>query len=128
MGAAPWRASAFAEEFLGLGARAVDFRGVGWRVGTRARLEVIAEVGPCLVAHFLRGGLAAVLGDAGVVVDAHAAYVQLRVTPRTLIETAQRQGELRERGTALPAAEVMGHPRRLLQARPPGAAQARRAS
>src|SRR5262249_17277206 len=119
------RASAFPEEFFELAARAVDLSGVGGCVGLRPRLEVIAEVGACLVAHFLRGGLAAMLGDAGIVVDAHAAYVQLGPTLRALIETPQWQGERRERDTALPADEVMGHARRLLQEPQPRTSHAR---
>src|SRR5262249_16405984 len=97
------RASALAEQLLELGARLVDLGGVGWGVSARTRLEMIAEVRVRFVAHFLRRGLAAVLGDACVVVDAHPPYVHLSLALRALLpppqprrEPGQRQCELRQ--------------------------------
>src|SRR5207302_929515 len=107
---------ALAEELLELRARLVHRGGIGRRIGPGARLEEVAEVRLRLVAHFLRGRLAAVLGDARVVVGAHAADVQLGVTPRALIEPPQWEAQRRERRAALPANEVVSHADSLLLA------------
>src|SRR5579863_3648617 len=104
--------SFLAEQLLQLPARAVNLGGVGRRVGGGARLEMIAEVGVRLVADFLGGRLAAVLGDARIVVEAHAAYVQLRVAAGALIEPSQRQAERGERGATFPADQIVRHARR----------------
>src|SRR5262245_53840743 len=100
------------EQCVERGARRVGLAG---RRDVRAglRLEVIAEVGLRLVAHFLGHGLAAVLRDARVVFDAHAADVQLVAAGLALVEPAQRQRQRLERGTAFPAGEAVAHgPRR----------------
>src|SRR4051812_39222887 len=59
--------------------RRVDFRRVRRDVRADLRLEVIAEVGLRLVAHFLGGGFAAMFRDARVVLDTMPTDVQLRV-------------------------------------------------
>src|SRR5258708_20746020 len=86
--------STLAEQFFQFRARLLHLGGVGWRVGRRARLEGIAEVSVRLVVHFLRGRLAAVLGDARVVLDAHPAYVPLPMALRALLEPPPRQAPL----------------------------------
>jgi hypothetical protein len=69
--------SILAKEFRKRCLRFADRRRVRGRVRAAARFEMIAEVGARLVAHLLRCGLATVLGNAWVVLNAHAADVQL---------------------------------------------------
>ena len=83
-------ASLLAEERFQRRACGVGFAGRR-DIGAHLRLEVIAEVGGGLVAHFFGRGLAAVLGDARVVLHAQAAHVQLGVAGFALVEPPQRQ-------------------------------------
>jgi hypothetical protein len=101
--------SALAEESLQLRFRLVHFCNVRRRISRRPRLEVIAEVRPRLVVHFLRGRLAAMLGDPHVVVHAHLANVQLRPAFGAFVQTTQRQAQLRKREATLPADQIMFH-------------------
>jgi hypothetical protein len=87
----------------------VHFARVGRSVGTRAGLEVIAEVRLRLVGDFLCRGLAAMLCNARIVFDAHLAHVQLGTALGALVEPPQRQTQMRQRGTAIPADEVVAH-------------------
>src|SRR6185437_2633795 len=73
------------------------------------RLEVIAEVRASLVADFLGRRFPAVFGDARVVVDAHAANVQLRTAFRAFVQSAQRQAQGRQRSAAFPANQIVCH-------------------
>ena len=70
---------------------------------------MVAEIGGSLVADFFGSGLAAVLGYARVVVDAHLADMQLGPTLRTLIETTQRQTQVGQRETTLPTTKIILH-------------------
>src|SRR5688500_2599861 len=74
-------------------------RGVGAHLG----LEVIAEVGLGLVAHFFGRGFAAVLGDARVVLHAEPTDMQLAVASLADVEPAQRQAQRFQRSAAFPA-------------------------
>jgi hypothetical protein len=87
----------------------VHLSGVGCSVGTRPRLEVIAEVGLRLVADFFCRRLAAMLRNARIVVNAHPADVQLGTALRALIESPQRQTQMCQRSTAFPADEIVAH-------------------
>src|SRR5690348_1644571 len=82
--------SLLAEQRLERGARRVGFAG---RRDIRAHLglEMVAEVRPGLVAYLFGRGLAAVLGDARVVLHTHAACVQLRTAGLAFLEAPQRQ-------------------------------------
>src|SRR5690349_1326766 len=96
------------EQRLERGARRVGF---ARRSDVRADLGlvVIAEVGLVLLAHFLGRGLAAMLGDTRVVLDAHPADVQLRAAGLALLEPTQRQRQRLERGATFPAGESVSH-------------------
>src|SRR5260370_32801060 len=80
----------------------IHLRRVGRSVGARPRLEVIAEVGLRLVAHFLGRRLAAMLRNPRIIINAHAADVQLGATLRSLIEPPPRHTAILSRSTALP--------------------------
>jgi hypothetical protein len=54
-------------------------------------LVVVAEIRRRLVALLFGRRLTAMLGDARVVLDAHAAHVQFGMTDLALVEPAQRQ-------------------------------------
>ncbi len=97
------------EQPLQLRLSLIHFPRVGSRVGARPGLEVIAEVRLRLVADFLRRGLAAMLCNARVVLDAHLAHVQLGTALGALVEPPQRQTQMRQRSTAIPADEVVTH-------------------
>src|SRR6185312_10098202 len=87
----------------------VDFCRVGGNISRGPRLEVIAEVRASLVADFLGRRFPAVLGDARVVVDAHAANVQLRAAFRAFVQSAQRQAQGCQRSAAFPADQIVCH-------------------
>ena len=87
---AVWTDPTPAERML---ARGIDLGGVRRNVRAHLGLEVIAEVGRDLVAHLLGGGLAAMLRDARVVLDAHAADVQLVIAGLAHVQPAQRQAQ-----------------------------------
>src|ERR1700694_3868584 len=82
--------------------RARELGGVLRDVGAFFRLEVIAEIRLILFAHFLRRRLLAMLRIGRVVLNAHLAHVQLRVTRLTNIEPSERQTERGERSAAPP--------------------------
>src|SRR5580692_1492296 len=71
-------------------------------VSSRLRLEVITEIRLILLAHLLRRGLLAMLRIRRVVLNAHLAHVQLRITRLANIEPSQRQAEGGERRSAAP--------------------------
>jgi hypothetical protein len=54
---------------------------------------VTAEIRAGLVAHFFRRWFAAVFGNARIVIDTHAAHVQLGAALRALIASHQWQAQ-----------------------------------
>jgi hypothetical protein len=87
----------------------ISFARVGCGVGPRARLEKIAEIRLRFVPDLFRGGLAAMLRDARIVVDAQLADVQFGPALGALIEPPQRQAQMCQGRTAIPADEIVAH-------------------
>jgi hypothetical protein len=71
-------------------------------IGPRLGLEVIAKIRLILFAHLLRRGLLAMLRIRRVVLNAHLAHMQLRVTRLADVQSTERQTERGERGAATP--------------------------
>src|SRR6266404_7021673 len=78
-------------------------------IGPRLGLEVIAKIRLILFAHLLRRGLLAMLGIRRVVLNAHLAHMQLRITRLTDVEPSERQTERGERRAAAPTNERVSH-------------------
>jgi len=79
-----------------------QFRSILRDIGTRLRLEVIAKIRLVLFAHLLRRGLLAMLRIRRVVLNAHLAHVQFRITRLADVEPSERQTERGERRAATP--------------------------
>jgi hypothetical protein len=79
------------EQLIQFRKRLAHLCGVGRRVGAFPRLEVVAEIGPRLVADLVSGRLSAMFRDARVVIDTQLADVQLRAALRAFIQPPQRQ-------------------------------------
>jgi hypothetical protein len=71
-------------------------------IGPLLGLEVIAEIRLVLFAHLLRRGLFAMLRVRRIVLNAHLAHVQLRITRLADVEPSERQTERGERRAAAP--------------------------
>src|SRR5262245_16096541 len=82
---------------------------VSRRMSLRTGREVAAEVRALLIGDLVRHGLATALRDAGVVVGAHAADVQLGATVAALRQPCERHGQVTQRGAAAPADELVIH-------------------
>src|SRR5258708_30094129 len=82
--------------------RSRELRTILRDIGTRLRLEVIAKIRLVLFAHLLRRGLFAMLRIRRVVLNAHLAYVQLRITGLADVQPSERQTERGERRAATP--------------------------
>jgi len=102
-------ASLPAEQTFEFRARRIDGSAIGGLPRTGTWLEMITEVGALFVADLFGRGLATMFGELRCIVDAELADMQFGATLRTLIETPQRQRQRRERGTALPATEIVSH-------------------
>lgn len=76
---APADGRLLAKEIVQGGLRAFDRGGILGDIGSRLRLEVIAEIRLVLFPNFFRGRLLAMLGIRGVVLDAHLADMQFGV-------------------------------------------------
>ena len=77
-------------------------RGILRHIGASLGLEVIAKIRLVLFPHLLRRGLLAMLGIRRVVLNAHLANVQLRITRLAHIEAPKRQTEVSKRCAAAP--------------------------
>ena len=79
-----------------------QFRTVFRDIGPRLGLEVIAKIRLILFAHLLRRGLLAMLRIRRVVLNAHLAHMQLRITRLADVQSSERQTERGERRPATP--------------------------
>src|SRR6266403_2780879 len=71
-------------------------------IGPGLWLEVIAKIRLILFAHLLRRGLLAMLRIRRVVLNAHLAHMQLRITRLADVQPSERQTERGERRAATP--------------------------
>ncbi len=92
----------FSEQVIQGRSRLGTLAQVGCHIGTRPGFEEIAKIGVLLVAHFFGRRFAAMLGFAGVIVDAQFADMQLRAALGAFVQSAQRQAEFRQRDAAFP--------------------------
>ena len=99
----------FLEQIVERRLRPRQLRTVLRDISPRLRLEVIAKIRLILFAHLLRSGLLAMLRIRRVVLNAHLAHMQLRITRLADVEPSERQTERGERRAAAPTNERVRH-------------------
>jgi hypothetical protein len=103
-----WRRLLLSKQIIQRGFRALDLRRVLGNVGASLGLEEITEIRLVFLADLLGGRLLAMLRVRRVVFDAHLANVDFGVARLAHVQSAKRQAQSGQRGSATPADKGMG--------------------